>query len=63
MIFRQQMMEKVTKLKDENEKLEDNIKILSKELSILKDIFLAHAGEFQFLFDEGFASRVEPFSL
>jgi len=35
---------RVQKLKTENEKLEDRIKLLSKELTFLKDIFLAHAG-------------------
>ena len=37
---------RVQKLKNENEKLEEKIKLLSKELTFLKDIFLAHAGEF-----------------
>lgn len=40
----QQMMERVTQLKGENEELEENIKILTKELSVLKDLFVAHAG-------------------
>jgi len=35
---------RVQKLKTENEKLEEKIKLLSKELTFLKDIFLAHAG-------------------
>jgi len=35
---------RVQKLKNENEKLEEKIKLLSKELTFLKDIFLAHAG-------------------
>jgi len=39
------MMERVDKLRNENEELEENIKILSKELGILKDLFMAHAGE------------------
>jgi len=39
---------RVQKLKTENEKLEDRIKLLSKELTFLKDIFLAHAGEFEY---------------
>ena len=38
---------RVQKLKNENEKLEEKIKLLSKELTFLKDIFLAHAGEFE----------------
>merc|ERR1712045_636327 len=37
-------MEKVSELKQENEMLEDRIKLLSKELTFLKDIFLTHAG-------------------
>jgi CCAAT/enhancer binding protein (C/EBP) gamma len=36
---------KVTNLKNENEKLEEKVKLLSKELDFLKNIFLAHAGE------------------
>merc|ERR1712227_677482 len=36
--------ERVNKLKAENEMLEDRIKLLSKELTFLKDIFLTHAG-------------------
>ena len=37
---------RVQKLKNENEKLEEKIKLLSKELTFLKDIFLAHAGQY-----------------
>lgn len=40
----QQTMHRVNELKEENEKLETKVKILSKELSFLKDLFLAHAG-------------------
>lgn len=40
----QNMMERVTQLKTENLELEENIKILTKELGILKDMFVAHAG-------------------
>ncbi len=36
--------DRVSKLKQENERLEERIKLLSKELTFLKDIFLAHAG-------------------
>ena len=36
--------ERVSQLKQENEMLEERIKLLSKELTFLKDIFLAHAG-------------------
>lgn len=34
----------VAKLREENEMLEQKVMILSKELSVLKDLFLAHAG-------------------
>ncbi len=37
--------ERVSSLKQENEMLEQRIKLLTRELSTLKDIFLAHAGE------------------
>ena len=37
--------DRVSKLKSENEMLEERIKLLSKELTFLKDIFLAHAGK------------------
>jgi len=37
-------MEKVSELRQENEMLEERIKLLSKELTFLKDIFMAHAG-------------------
>jgi len=37
-------MEKVSILKQENEMLEERIKLLHKELVFLKDIFMAHAG-------------------
>ncbi|XP_042222672.1 CCAAT/enhancer-binding protein gamma-like isoform X2 [Homarus americanus] len=40
----QQMIDRVTQLSTENEELEENIKILNKELGILKDLFVAHAG-------------------
>lgn len=41
----QETMERVQKLKTENDMLEEKIKILSKELGFLKDLFLAHAGK------------------
>lgn len=40
----QQTVQRVGELKAENERLETRVKILSKELSFLKDLFLAHAG-------------------
>jgi CCAAT/enhancer binding protein (C/EBP) gamma len=40
----QQTLERVNQLKSENEMLETKIKILTKELNFLKDLFLAHAG-------------------
>ncbi|OWF38007.1 CCAAT/enhancer-binding protein gamma-like [Mizuhopecten yessoensis] len=36
--------EQVNRLRSENEMLEQKVQILSKELSVLKDLFLAHAG-------------------
>lgn len=38
--------ERVSQLKQENEMLEERIKLLTKELTFLKDIFLAHAGNY-----------------
>ncbi|XP_054627536.1 CCAAT/enhancer-binding protein gamma [Dunckerocampus dactyliophorus] len=35
--------QRVNQLKEENERLEAKIKLLSKELSVLKDLFLEHA--------------------
>nr|CAD7438806.1 unnamed protein product [Timema bartmani] len=40
----QQTLARVHQLKTENEKLEEKIKMLTKELGFLKDLFLAHAG-------------------
>lgn len=40
----QQTLERVNQLKTENELLEEKIKMLTKELGFLKDLFLAHAG-------------------
>ncbi|XP_033224655.1 CCAAT/enhancer-binding protein gamma-like isoform X2 [Belonocnema kinseyi] len=40
----QQTLERVNQLKNENELLEEKIKMLTKELGFLKDLFLAHAG-------------------
>ena len=37
--------DRVSILKQENEMLEERIKLLTKELTFLKDIFLAHAGK------------------
>lgn len=39
----QQTQQRVNELKEENQRLETKVKILSKELSFLKDLFLAHA--------------------
>ncbi|XP_066593836.1 CCAAT/enhancer-binding protein homolog 2-like isoform X1 [Prorops nasuta] len=41
----QQTLERVNQLKTENELLEEKIKMLTKELGFLKDLFLAHAGD------------------
>jgi len=43
----QETMQKVTALKEENERLEQKVKLLSKELSFLKDLFLTHANSSQ----------------
>ncbi|KAK8781534.1 hypothetical protein V5799_008188 [Amblyomma americanum] len=40
----QETQQKVAQLRAENEALVAKIKILNKELSFLKDLFLAHAG-------------------
>lgn len=40
----QETQQKVAKLREENESLVAKIKVLNKELSFLKDLFLAHAG-------------------
>ena len=40
-------LEKVEKLKKENADLEYKVQLLSKELSVLKDLFLTHAGAVQ----------------
>jgi len=39
-----QTHERVSQLKEENQTLESNIKLLSKELKFLKEVFVAHAG-------------------
>ncbi|KAH7642358.1 uncharacterized protein LOC124492500 [Dermatophagoides farinae] len=39
----QQTQERVNELKEENQRLETKVKILSKELNFLRDLFLAHA--------------------
>lgn len=49
----QETMQRVQKLKTENDMLEEKIKILSKELGFLKDLFLAHAGSSQNVKFEG----------
>ncbi|XP_067006276.1 CCAAT/enhancer-binding protein gamma [Anabrus simplex] len=40
----QQTLQRVHQLKTENEMLEEKIRMLTKELGFLKDLFLAHAG-------------------
>uniref|UniRef100_A0A224XPP8 Putative basic region leucine zipper transcription factor n=1 Tax=Panstrongylus lignarius TaxID=156445 RepID=A0A224XPP8_9HEMI len=40
----QETMERVEQLKRENDQLEEKIKLLSKELGFLKELFIAHAG-------------------
>ena len=41
--------DRVSQLKQENEMLEERIKLLTKELTFLKDIFMAHASKFELL--------------
>ncbi len=41
----QQTLERVNQLKTENELLEEKIRLLTKELGFLKDLFLAHTGK------------------
>ena len=41
--------ERVTKLRVENEELEERIKLLSKELSFLKDVFMAQTGKEEYI--------------
>lgn len=40
----QETLQRVHKLKTENEMLEEKIKILTKELEFLKELFFAHTG-------------------
>jgi hypothetical protein len=56
-------MFQVTKLKSENEKLEEKVKLLSKELDFLKNLFLTHAGEtfFESIFVEQGQIHVRDF--
>ncbi|XP_069758097.1 CCAAT/enhancer-binding protein gamma isoform X2 [Narcine bancroftii] len=48
--------QRVDELKEENERLEAKIKLLTKELSVLKDLFLEHAHSFS---DNGHPSFTE----
>ncbi|XP_022111263.1 CCAAT/enhancer-binding protein gamma-like isoform X2 [Acanthaster planci] len=41
----EETQERVQQLKEENQQLENKVMLLSKELSLLKDLFLAHARE------------------
>lgn len=41
----QETLNKINELKVENAKLEEKVSLLSKELSVLKDLFLSHAEE------------------
>ncbi|XP_021550946.1 CCAAT/enhancer-binding protein gamma-like [Neomonachus schauinslandi] len=43
----QDTLQRVNQLKEENERLEAKIKLLTKELSVLKDLFLEHADNVQ----------------
>ncbi|XP_072488135.1 CCAAT/enhancer-binding protein gamma [Notamacropus eugenii] len=50
----QDTLQRVNQLKEENERLEAKIKLLTKELSVLKDLFLEHA--------HNLADNVQPMS-
>lgn len=50
----QDTLQRVNQLKEENERLEAKIKLLTKELSVLKDLFLEHA--------HNLADNVQPIS-
>lgn len=50
----QDTLQRVNQLKEENERLEAKIKLLTKELSVLKDLFLEHA--------HSLADNVQPIS-
>lgn len=41
----QQTLQRVNQLKTENDMLEEKIKLLSKELGFLKELFMAQAGK------------------
>jgi len=43
----EQTFQRVQKLRQENEALEERLKLLKKELSFLKDVFVAHSGKSQ----------------
>lgn len=43
----QETFTRVSKLKEENQKLEEKVKTLTKELQFLKELFLAHASNTQ----------------
>lgn len=45
----QETMERVEQLKRENDQLEEKIKLLSKELGFLKELFIAHAGLYKMI--------------
>lgn len=45
----QQTLQRVNQLKTENDMLEEKIKLLSKELGFLKELFMAQAGKIVYL--------------
>lgn len=45
----QNTLDKVEKLRGENTKLEDRIEGLKKELELLKELFVSHAGKVSFI--------------
>lgn len=46
----QQTLQRVNQLKTENDMLEEKIKLLSKELGFLKELFMAQAGKILYYF-------------
>lgn len=45
----QQTLQRVNQLKTENDMLEEKIKLLSKELGFLKELFMAQAGKIVYI--------------
>jgi len=59
----QQTLERVNQLKTENELLEEKIKMLTKELGFLKDLFIAHAGRYIVIKIQNYCQIVKSFDM